>query len=79
MDCDHRWQQLLRRNSCLKPLLHGPITTTQDQSEPTSFDSDTDLSKRKLFAEYYHNNEKFKILLLNNPECDWAQSCMYVN
>ena len=53
-----------------------PITTIQDQSEPTTFDSEIDLSKRKMFTEYYHNNEKFEILLLNNPECDWARSCI---
>ena len=33
-----------------------PITTIQDQSEPTTFDFEIELSKRKLFTEYYHNN-----------------------
>ena len=32
------------------------ITTIQDQSEPTTFDFEIDLSKRKLFTEYYCNN-----------------------
>ena len=32
------------------------------------FDSEIDLPKRKLFTEYYHNDEKFEILFLNNPE-----------
>ena len=32
------------------------ITTIQDQSEPTTFDFEIDLSKRKLFTEYYRNN-----------------------
>ena len=50
----------------------GPITTMQDQPEPQTIDSETDFSKRKLFTEYYHNNEKFEILLLNNLECDRA-------
>ena len=79
MDCDLMWYKSLQRKACLKHLLQGPITTIQDQSEPISFDSETDLSKRKLFTEYYHNNEKFEIFLVNNPECDWAQSYMYVN
>ena len=54
----------------------GPITFVQDQPEPTTFDSEIDLSKRKLFTEYYHNNVKFEILFLNNPECGRAQSCI---
>ena len=32
------------------------------------FDCEIDLSKSKLFTEYYHNDEKFVILYLNNPE-----------
>ena len=39
-------------------------------------DSKIDLSKRKLFTEYYHNNKKFEILFLNNPECDRELSCI---
>ena len=49
-----------------------PVTTVQDQPEPTTFDSKIDLLNRKLFTEYYHNNEKFEILFLSNPEYDWA-------
>ena len=32
------------------------------------FESEIDLPKRKLFTEYYHNDEKFEILFLKNPE-----------
>ena len=53
-----------------------PVTTVQDQPEPTTFDSKIDLLNRKLFTEYYHNNEKFEILFLSNPEYDWAWSCI---
>ena len=54
----------------------GPITTIQDQSELTTFDFEIDLSKRKLFKEYYFNNEKSEIPFLNNAECDRAWSCI---
>ena len=52
------------------------ITTIQGQPEPTTFDSEIDLPKKKLFTEYYHNIEKFEILFLSNPECDRARSCI---
>ena len=32
------------------------------------FDSEIDLPKKKLFTEYYHNDGKFEIFFLNNPE-----------
>ena len=32
------------------------------------FESEIDLPKRKLFTEYYHNDGKFEILFLKNPE-----------
>ena len=44
------------------------ITTVQGQPESTAFDPEIDLPKRKLFTEYYQNNEKFEILFLSNPE-----------
>ena len=54
----------------------SPITIVQGQPNQTAFDPEIDLPKRKLFTEYYQNNEKFEILFLNNPECDRAQSCI---
>ena len=54
----------------------SPITTIQGQPEPMSFDYEIHLPKTKLFAEYYHHNENFEILFLNNPECCKARSCI---
>ena len=54
----------------------SPIIFVQGQPEPTAFDLEIDLPKRKLFTEYYQNNEKFDILFLNNPECDRGRSCI---
>ena len=45
----------------------GPLTTIQNQPETTIFDFETDLSRRRLFTEYYQSNEKSEILFLNNP------------
>ena len=61
---------------CKISISKGPITTVQLQPEPTTFDSEIDFSKRKLFTEYYHNNAEFEILFFNNPECDREQSCI---
>ena len=53
-----------------------PITTMPGQPEPTTFDSEIDLPKGKLFTEHYHNNGKFEVLFLNNPECNRPRSCI---
>ena len=54
----------------------SPITIVQGQPNQTAFDPEIDLPKRKLFTEYYQNNEKCEILFLSNPECDRARSCI---
>ena len=45
--------------------VHWPLYKISPKQQ--FFDFETDLSRRKLFTEYYQSNEKSEILFLNNP------------
>lgn len=67
---DEPKQKIRSRNNIGKSF----ITNIKSESEPTTFDSEIVLPKRKLLTEYYHNTKTFEILFLNNLECERAQS-----
>ena len=47
------------------------------QSEVTEIsDQEIDIPKAKKFTEYYHNNEKFLIMLTSDEQCKRGKSCI---
>ena len=54
-----------------------PITQFNgDLNISNEVDPDVDFMKECRFTEYFHNNEMFKIIFLNDKECIRAKSCI---
>ena len=54
-----------------------PITSTVNDNLPSNnYDPDIDIPKQQRFTEFFHNNERFEIVMLKDNECKRAKSCI---
>ena len=64
------------RNNQAKVPITGVINCDNVQQGTELVDPDIDFLKERRFTEFFHNNEPFKVVFLNDQECTRAKSCI---